>query len=294
MTDMSYPIVNVTTRDGLLLHGLLTEPVQPAHTIDIHIHGAGGNFYGNNYFEGLTHRLVDLGLAYLSTNNRGAGVYELEKGSISHGVSLEKFADCVLDIDAWIECAREKGYENIVLEGHSYGTEKIVYYMNEGRHKDRVKGVILLGFSDNVGTQMKYEQSIGKNYLQEAKALASKGEHERLLTDLFGLCGELPVSAQTYLHCMAPHSANALALPLRQGGHLTYFQNIHVPILGIIGDQDESEYTVIPIKAAVELLKTENSRAEVYQVEKSDHVFSGKEAEVIALIADFMQRKILL
>jgi alpha/beta superfamily hydrolase len=83
-------------------------------------------------------------------------------------------------------------------------------------------------------------------------------------------------------------------LPLRQGDNLTYFQNIHVPILGVIGDQDDSEYTVIRIKDAVELLKTENSRAEVYQVENSDHVFSGKEAEVIALIADFMQRKILV
>ena len=294
MTAMAYPIVNVTTRDGLLLHGLLTEPVKPAQTIDIHIHGAGGNFYGNSYFEGLTHRLVDLGIAYLSTNNRGTGVYELEKGSISHGVSLEKFADCVLDIDAWIEFARDKGYENIVLEGHSYGTEKIVYYMNEGRYKERVKGVILLGFSDNVGAQMKYEQSIGKNYLQEAQELANKGEHERLLRDLFGLCGELPISAQTYLHCFTDNSANVLALPLRQGGNLTYFQNIQVPILGIIGDQDEIEYTVIPIKDAVELLKRENSRAEVYQVESSDHVFSGKEAEFIALIADFMQRNILV
>ena len=291
---MAYPIVNVKTRDGLLLHGLLSEPIQPAKTIDIHLHGAGGNFYGNSYFEGLTHRLVALGMAYLSTNNRGAGVYELEKGSISHGVSLEKFADCVLDIDAWIEFALEKGYESIVLEGHSYGTEKIVYYMNAGRHKDRVRGVILLGFSDNVGAQMKYEQSIGKTYLQEAQDLASKGEQERLLSDLFGLCGELPISAQTYLHCFTDLSANALALPLRQGGNLTSFENIRVPILGVIGDQEESEYTVIPIKDAIELLKSENSRAEVYQIEKSDHVFSGKEAEVIALIADFMQRKILV
>lgn len=291
---MSYPIVNVTTRDGLLLHGLLTEPVNPAPTIDIHIHGAGGNFYSNSYFEGLTNRLAELGMAYLSTNNRGAGINELEKGSISHGVSLEKFADCVLDIDAWIEFALEKGYENVVLEGHSYGTEKIVYYMNEGRHKHRVKGVILLGFSDNVGAQMKYEQSIGKHYLQEAQELASKGEHQRLLSDLFALCGELPISVQTYLHCFTNHSANALALPLRQGGNLTSFQNIRVPILGIIGDQDEREFTVLPVKDAVELLKTENSRAEMYQVEQSNHVFSGREPEVIALIADFMQRKILV
>lgn len=232
-------------------------------------------------------------MAYLSTNNRGAGVYELEKGSISHGVSLEKFADCLLDIDAWIEFALDKGYENIVLEGHSYGTEKIVYYMNEGQHRDRVTGVILLGFSDNVGAQMKYEQSIGTHYLQEAQALASQGEPERLLRDLFGLCGELPISAQTYLDCFTDGSANAIALPFRQGRDLLYFRNIHVPILGIIGDQEEREYTVIPIKDAVELLKTENRLAEVYQIEDSDHVFSGREAPVIALIADFMQHKIL-
>jgi hypothetical protein len=38
---MAYPIVNVKTRDGLMLHGLLSEPTQPAKTIDIHLHGAG-------------------------------------------------------------------------------------------------------------------------------------------------------------------------------------------------------------------------------------------------------------
>jgi hypothetical protein len=137
---------------------------------------------------------------------------------------------------------------------------------------------------------MKYEQSIGKNYAQEAQELANRSEHERLLSDLFGLCGELPISTQTYLDCFTDHSANAIALPLRQGSNLTYFQNIHVPILGIIGDQEDKEYTVIPIKDAVELLKTENSRAEVHQVANSDHVFSSKEAKVIALITDFMQR----
>jgi hypothetical protein len=86
--------------------------------------------------------------------------------------------------------------------------------MYEGRHKDRVKGVMLLGFSDNVGAHMKYERSRGKSYLQEDQELASKGDHERLLSDLFGLCGELSMSSQTCLHCMTFHSANVLALPL--------------------------------------------------------------------------------
>ena len=63
-----------------------------------------------------------------------------------------------------------------------------------------------------------------------------------------------------------------IATSARWQSHL--FQNIHVPILGIIGDQDESEYTIIPSKDAVELLETENRRAEVYQIENSNHAHS--------------------
>lgn len=112
---MNYPIVKVKTSDGLVLHGLLTEPTEHTKTIVIHIHGSSGNFYGNNYFELLTNSVFDLGIAYLSTNNRGNHIYELEKGNVYYGVSLEKFEDCVLDINAWIEFALNKGYENIIL-----------------------------------------------------------------------------------------------------------------------------------------------------------------------------------
>lgn len=288
-----YPIVNVKTPDGLTLHGILTEPSQPSKTIVIHLHGSSGNFYGNSYFELLTNSVIELGIAYLSTNNRGSGVYELEKGTVYHGVSLEKFEDCILDIDSWIEFVLNKGYENIILEGHSYGTEKSVYYMNKGRYKDKVKGVILLGFSDNVGTQIKYEKSIGKNYRQEAEELNSK-EGYKLLSDYFGLCGEMPISAQTYLHGFTEDSENAIALPLRKGKDLTFFQNIKVPILGVISDDEVGEYTIIPIKEATELLKSENKLAEANIINGTNHVFTGKEIELVEMIIDFIKRRILV
>lgn len=288
-----YPIVNVKTTDGLILHGILTEPSQPSKTIVLHIHGSSGNFYGINYFEKLTNSVVDLGIAYLSTNNRGSGVYELEKDTVYHGVSLEKFEDCILDIDSWIEFVLNKGYENIILEGHSYGTEKSVYYLNKGKHKEKVKGVILLGFSDNVGTQIKYEKSIGKNYRSEAEELNNKGDGYKLLSDYFGLCGEMPISAQTYLHGFTEDSENAIALPLRKGKDLTFFQNIKIPILGVISDKEDSEYTILPIKKAVELLKSENKLAEANIINNTDHVFTGKESELVEMIIDFIKRRIL-
>jgi len=291
---MNYPIANVKTSDGLTLHGLLTESENPSKTIIIHIHGSGGNFYGNKYFKDLSDSINNLGLAYLSTNNRGNHVYELEKGNVYSGVSLEKFEDCVLDIDAWIEFALDKGYENIILEGHSYGTEKIVYYMNKGTYVSKVIGVMLFGFSDNVGSQIKYEKSVGKNYRQEAEVLNNKNEGWKLLNDYFGLCGEMPISAQTYLHGFTEDSQNAIALPLRKGKDLTYFQNIKVPTLAIISDNEDGEYTIIPIKEACELLKSENKLAESYIIEGTDHVFKDKENELIEIVVDFIKRKVIL
>lgn len=291
---MNYPIVHIRTTDGLTLHGLLSEPKNQTKAMVIHIHGAGGNFYGNKYFATLTESVVDLGVAYLSTNNRGNHVYELEKGTMYYGVSLEKFEDCILDIDAWIEFALSRGYEKIILEGHSYGTEKIVYYMNKGKYHDRIIGIMLFGFSDNVGSQMKYEKKMGKSYRGEAEALNNKDESWKLLSDYFGLCGEMPISAQTYLHGFTEDSENAIALPLRKGKDLTFFQNIKVPILGIISDNEEGEYTIIPIKDAVQLLKLENPRTEAYVINDTDHVFTGKEKELVDMVIDFLKRRVLV
>lgn len=290
---MDYPIVKVITSDGLELHGLLTEPKVISKTIVIHIHGSSGSFYGNSYFEKLTNSVVGLGISYLATNNRGNHIYELEKNSIYYGVSLEKFEDCVMDINAWIEFALNKGYENIILEGHSYGTEKIVYYMNKGKYIDKVKGITLLGFSDNVETQIKYEKSIGKSFREEAEELNKKGEGYKLLSDYFGLCGEMPISAQTYLHGFTEDSENAIALPLRKGKHLTFFKNIQVPILAVISDNHDKEYTIIPISDAVNLLESENKYTEAHIIKDTDHVFTGKEFELVDLIVTFLHKKFL-
>lgn len=291
---MEGKLITVKTSDNLPLSGLLVEPEQQATDIILNIHGTSGNFYWNDFYEPLSKMALDLGLGFLTTNNRGSGVYELEIGTVPHGASLEKFEDCLLDIDAWIEFCLNKGYKNIILQGHSFGTEKSVYYMAKGKYKDKVKAVILLGFSDNVGTQQRYEKKIGSNYFEEATKLVSENKSTQLLSDLTGLAGELPISAQTYLNFFSENSENSIALPLRKGEGLTNFQNINVPILGVIGDNEEGEYTIIPIKDAINLLKSENKLAEAYQIEGSNHGFEGKETKLVEVITDFLKRKVLI
>lgn len=290
---MQYPIVNGTTSDGLLLHGLLVEPINRSETIIIHTHGTSGNFYWNSFYKSLTESAVSMELSYLATNNRGSGIYELEEGFVPHGAALEHFEDCLLDIDAWIEFVQSKGYKKIVLEGHSFGTEKVVYYAAKGKHKDMVAAIVLLGFSDSYGTQERYIQRPGKELMSEALQLLKNGKPHQLLPDMHAQAdGALPASATTYVNFFTPGSELSKALPFRNGKELPLVRKTQVPILGVIGDLDE-EYTIIPIRDAMTLLTSENPLAEVHQIKNSSHGFDGKEDELAAVIADFLKRRVL-
>lgn len=290
---LNYPIVKVKTSDGLELGGMLFEPENTKlKIIKIHFPGDNGSFWWSDYYSNLAVRSLDQGIAFLSVNSRGTGVFENSNDDpVPFGVAAELFSDCLKDIDAWIKFALDKGYQKIILEGHSRGTEKSVYYMNYGQYVDKIIGVILMGFSDAIGTQLQHEQKIGHNFIGEAKQMVQVGMGDHLLSDLRAFAGELPMTAKTYLDNMASDSANSKAIPLRQGKDLKYFKNIKVPILGVIGDH--GEYTIIPIFEAVELLKKENPLCEAYQIKDCDHCYVGKEKELAQIIADFTQRRIL-
>ena len=289
---MTYPIVKVKTKDQLDLYGLLAEPESGVkNSIIIHIHGTAGNFFCNDFYEERINSSLRLNCAFLTTNNRGTGVYEIETGTIPHGASCEIFEDCLLDIDAWIELALAKGYQNIILEGHSFGTEKCVYYTAKGKYKDKVKVLILLGFCDTVGTQKKHSDKTGKDYMAEANDLISKGKGDYLLSDIFSFAGELPISVKTYLNFFKDGSELSSVMPFGKG-KLDMFSKINIPILGVIGDQEEKEHTIMPIKDGVNLLKTENKLAEAYQIKDCNHGFDGKEKELSEIIADFLARRL--
>lgn len=291
---MLYPIVNVITSDGLLLHGLFTEPKSHSDTIVIHIHGTSGNFYWNSFYEPLTNSAIALGVSYLATNNRGSGVYELEEGFLPHGAALEHFENCLLDIDAWIEFVLSKGYKKIILEGHSFGTGKAVYYATKGRYKDTIAAVILLGFDDAYGVQERYLKRTGKNLMPEAQQLIDHGTPYHLLSDLQAQAdGALPASATTYVNFFSPGSELSKTMPFRKEQTLPLIREIRVPILAVIGDKENQEYTIIPIRKAIALLKSENPLAEVFQIKDSGHGFDGKEQELASVIADFLKRRVL-
>lgn len=280
---MGYPIVKIKTPDNITLFGLLTESLKK-DTILINIHGTASCFYIEEFEGEFANRLPEIGISTLFTNNRGNHTMESWQET---GAAVEKFEDCLIDIDTWIEFVLQKGYTKIILQGHSLGTEKVVYYMENGKHKDKVIGVILLGFSDSFGCQMKFLQTQSIDPMIEAKELVKNGKSHQLLTNIWNShAGVLPQNANSYINFFAEDSELSKALPLRKGKDLIFYQNIKVPILGVICDTDE--WLLLPIDDLVRLMRAENKLAQIETISETDHSFVGKQKELVDIIEKFM------
>jgi len=281
---MDYPIIEVKTSDNLYLFGLLS---QPAHstTLYLHIHGSGGNFFCDEYERTFYEELPKLGIDVLFTNNRGS--YALDSWQDT-GAALEIFEDSLLDLDAWIKWAVRHSYKKIILSGHSHGTEKVVYYLNKGKNKDKINAVVLMGFCDTIGTQESFEKKVNINFMEEAlKKVASGKGYELLTSHRRAQAGELPISAQTYINYFSKDSELSRVTPFRLNSSLPMINSIKIPVLATIGDHEE--YTIIPIVDAIKLLKKENSLVEVHQVIGSNHMYDKYQQDLISLISNFLR-----
>jgi pimeloyl-ACP methyl ester carboxylesterase len=282
---MKYPIVKILTADHLELFGFLAEPEGEKDAILINIHGTSGCFYIEEYTPFLAEELPALGIATLFTNNRGSHVMEAWQNS---GAALERFEDCVLDIDAWIRYVLDLGYRRIILQGHSLGTEKVVYYMNRGNYPLSVAALVLLGISDSFGNQAAIAKKFPVDPMAEAKRLMAEGRGEQFLTSIWRPHGgAVPKSAASYLNFFSPGSELSKALPLRQRGGLSYYREIRVPILVVVGEHDP--FTCIPVQEAIDLLEKENNRTLTRLIAGADHDFSLKSRELADVIQEFLK-----
>ncbi len=278
---MDYPIERIKTPDGIWLHALHLR-ADKSKTVFLNIHGTASNFYEEYFVEVLTKRLSESGMSMLSTNNRGVGVYDAWQGN---GAAVEKFEDCIIDIDAWVEFALEEGYKKIILSGHSLGTEKVVYYMLHGKHSDKISAIILLAPATSPGS----EPFLVKDYekkLEQAQKFVVEGKGDFFL-DRNAYADIMPKSADSYVNFSDANPAFDDALPFHKK-KLPGFSKIKIPILAVIGD--ENEYTVIPIKDALELMKRENQRTQTYQITDCDHDFQEKEDKLSDILIEFLNK----
>ena len=136
----------MVTSDNLRLDGLLYEPDTKTNKVIVHVHGTSSDFYRTEYFEAMSAEYTNQGYAFLTFNNRGSGLEycfkTITNGKIGKSIPIgsrnEIFEDCAIDIQTAIDFAKNKGFNEIVLQGHSYGCNKVIWYALEKNFNSKI------------------------------------------------------------------------------------------------------------------------------------------------------------
>lgn len=163
---MKTAFCRVNTVDKLRLTGLLFEPEIGSKTGILHLHGRAGNFYGNGFLDAMADVYTKAGFAFLSVNTRAHDhIADFRIGQTEKlrriGSAFDVFEECVFDIETWLEFFRSRGYEKIILQGHSQGGAKAVYFLNQKPQSDII-ALVLASPADAVGLLKKTTSKILK------------------------------------------------------------------------------------------------------------------------------------
>ncbi len=288
---MKTRFVRVTTKDKLILQGLLYEPEQKTQEVVIHIHGMGGNFYENRFLDSMAEDFTNNGWAFLIVNTRGHDMMadfpvEGEKERYKRiGNAWERFSDCVLDIKAWVNFINTEGFKNIVLQGHSLGAVKVVYYLVKTEDK-RIKRLLLASPPDMVKLSQKWEHHSEMLTLAQKMIKDKKGKEilPKQLDNWYYL------SAATYVDFSLPENPINI-FNIHEPNASSLLGKVDVPVLAFIGTKDYC--TVVPAKKGLEILKKKAVNCPKFDtlfIEGATHSYFGHEKEVARLVSNWINK----
>lgn len=279
-------LIRFKTKDNIKLQGLLYEPKQKTTKAIIHVHGWVGNFYEDLFIDSLTRSALQKGIAFFTFSNRGAGIvteFSRDNKRENIGGSLEIFEESIFDIEGAIDFLQKRGYSKIILEGHSLGCQKIVYFQNN-KKDSKVKGLILLSPVDDANFVQKkllnkYEESI-----KIAKTMIKNGKGQNSVPDWMQFYPLL--TANMFIQVSDSNSLSGKILDY--SGEMIELKNIEVPILAIFGSEDS--YQTKP-EEKLKLLKN-SINCTISLLKKSNHWFIHHEDELAKTVLNWVTKNI--
>ncbi|MCK5176925.1 MAG: DUF1749 domain-containing protein [Candidatus Aenigmarchaeota archaeon] len=282
-------LVRIETKDNLELVGLLYEPKIKTDKILIHSHAWIGNFYENIFIDYIAKEAIAKGFAFLTYNNRGAGIItdfikkEKEKRAyFRFGGSIEIFEDCIIDISAGIDFVFKRGYKQIILEGHSLGCQKIAFYESK-TNDERVKAIVLLSPIDDIAY---VKRLLGDKYdslLKTAREMKQKGKGNNLIPENMAFYPLMSVNR--YLDLMDPTTTHGNIL--NYSDDLKEVKKIAKPMLAIFGSNDDYENQPQKTLALIE----KKLRWDICLLQDADHWFFGQEEKLSNKIFSWIEKQ---
>ncbi|MBU3922634.1 alpha/beta fold hydrolase [Patescibacteria group bacterium] len=286
----------IYTKKGLELCGLLYQPKKKTKTVIVHVHGMGGNFYENKFLDVFAKILVDNNIAFCVFNNSGSEFIKdifiktkNKKSFIRIGNSREKFEDCIIDIESYINFLKRNNFKKIHLSGHSLGCSKVAYYLSKNKHKE-IKSLILVSPSDMIGL-VKSDKEFSyryKNDILTAKKMIEHGNGNDFMPKM--VWNEYPITANSYVSIFSENSKAAIFNFYNSNDNFNVISNIKHPIFMTIGTKDDILF--MPLIKMIEILKKKaklTKRLEIKVVENATHDWRGHEKSLANSIKNWVK-----
>lgn len=198
------------------------------------------------------------------------------------GCMYEIFEDCIYDIDLAIQTAKDKGYKRIILLGHSYGCNKVIYYYYK-KHPN-ILGIILASAPDMIGSHLLVQPDY-KELLEEAKENIDNNKPQKLLHKMIE--DYMYMSSLTYYNWYNENS-NLDNLPvISNKEHWEQFETIDVPILTFSGSNEEDYYQHLD-SLKDKALNCKNFEYKI--IENTGHTYKNKEKEIANLMFNWINK----
>ncbi len=268
---------------GIWLHGFLVGKKGNRKAI-IFVHGMTGNFYGFPLARELMAQAPNKGFDFFSVNTRGKEVVARFFGKAKKqviGTALERFEECLFDIDGAVNHLEKKGYNRIFLMGHSTGCQKTAYY--QGMKKDRrTSALVLLSPVDDYNACKR--KTLGKRFreaVETAEKMKEEGKGEYFMPKWASA-----YSAERFLSFANPEKPEAKIF--NYNGELEAFSKISVPILTVFGSRDRGIVTSLKDYRERLSAKTSSEKFCFKAIEGAGHDFGGKEKQTAGAIFSWL------
>lgn len=281
-------IIKVNTKRGLELKGGIFD-AQGTDTVLVMLTGICSNIFQNELLYSMGKLLQENGIATIIGHAHDSFScfaytdFSTGKQKIS-GTFDDNFEMVYEDVEAYVKYAKELGFKNIILGGHSLGSNKIIHYL--GNTKDNFIDYFIISSPVDIMHWWNVMPNID-NCFNMAKEWAEKGRGEDILPFLFG--GFSPMKAKTVLGFY--NADNLKNCPvLSKKGETVSLRNMKPNGSFIIGSKDS--VTGDSPKGFMEQLNlwtAHSERNRVIEVKDASHIFYGMHDIYAKTVLDCIQ-----
>ena len=278
-------IIEVKTKSENTLFGCLYGE-KYKDTCVIITNGTCGNIFENKFLQVVGEELEKNKISFIYAHNSGA-FHRIDTPTRSGkpiGNTYDLFDNCLEDLQSFVDFAKDYGFKHIILGGHSYGANKVVYYLSQNQ-KEKIDKYILISPTDTERLKDHEQLSVDK-LMPIAMKFKKENKLDEVMPEMFDNYNYY--TARAFLDFIKNKHAKNLPV-YSKNGDWKQLKSIRQTALFVMGEKDDFAFndTIKHLETIKENTKTKNSVVKV--IENCGHTFRNKEKELAQVILDFVK-----